>query len=40
MKGAVYLGAGYGILGPSFRGGFVWMTWKIDITEGLDASLR
>ena len=41
IKGGMYLGAGAGyvILAPIFRF-FVWMTWKIDIAEGLDASLR
>ena len=38
-KGGVYLGAGYGILAPIFIF-FVQMTWKIDIVEALDASLR
>ena len=36
-KGDVYLESGYGILSPIF---FVQITWKIDIVEGLDASLR
>ena len=35
----MYLEAGYGILSPIFIF-FVQMTWKIDIVEGLDASLR
>ena len=35
----MYLEAGYGILSPIFIL-FVQMTWKIDIVEGLDASLR
>ena len=37
-KGDVYLEAGYGVLSPFFIFS-VQMTWKIDIVEGLDASL-
>ena len=39
QKGDVYFKAGYGILSPIFIP-FVQMTWKLDIVEGLDASLR
>ena len=38
-KGGVHLEAGYGILAPIFRF-FVQLTWKNDIAEGLDGSLR
>ena len=38
-KGGVYLGAGYGILASIFRL-FVWITWKTDIVEAFDVSLR